>query len=110
MTDTANSFLDSLAARGIALLVALAIGAFMVLTWGDDFQALLAQEQDPFETIMAPVGGTPAAEATPELDACLTQRVGDVDRMKSEGIINDAQYEAFRQRATSLCHAQHGTN
>jgi hypothetical protein len=27
--------------------------------------------------------------------------------MKAEGIVNDAQYESFRQRAEELCRAQH---
>jgi hypothetical protein len=27
--------------------------------------------------------------------------------MKSEGVINDAQYTSFRQRAEDLCRAQH---
>lgn len=103
MTQTADSFLDTMVARLIALVIAGVIAAFMVITWSDDFLALL--EDEPAQLVV-PVGGSPAAEATPELDACLAQRVGDVDRMKEEGIIGDAQYEAFRSRAVSLCNAQ----
>jgi hypothetical protein len=40
------------------------------------------------------------------LQDCLDQRVGDVDKMKAEGIVNDAQYASFRQRAEELCRAQ----
>jgi hypothetical protein len=36
----------------------------------------------------------------------LVQRVGDVDRMKNEGILSEVQYEAFRSRAEGLCRAQ----
>jgi hypothetical protein len=41
------------------------------------------------------------------LQNCLDQRVGDVETMKSEGVINDAQYTSFRERAQQLCRAQH---
>jgi hypothetical protein len=41
------------------------------------------------------------------LQNCLDQRVGDVEKMKADGIINDAQYASFRQRAGELCRAQH---
>ena len=75
----------------------------MWMNWSADFRALFAGE-----TMSAPAieSQTPAKPANPALQACLDQRVGDVDNMKSEGIISDSQYDAFRSRAEDLCRAQ----
>jgi len=43
------------------------------------------------------------AVSNPALAACLQQRIGDVDRMKEDGILSDAQYASFRARAEELC-------
>lgn len=84
-------FLDTAKARGVALLVALAAAA--ALGWIN---------RDAF------LGGAEktAASGNPELAACLAERVGAVDTMRSEGIVNDAQYAAFRARAEDFCRAQ----
>ena len=44
----------------------------------------------------------------PELAACLQKRIGAVDKMRSDGVINDAQYEQFHGRAEAFCHAEFG--
>lgn len=85
-------FLDTPAARALALLVALLAAA--VLGWLNR------------EAIM---GSTPvpvAALANPQLAACLKERVGAVDKMRDESIINERQYSEFRTRAEDYCNAQ----
>ncbi|WP_349360423.1 hypothetical protein [Stappia sp.] len=47
-----------------------------------------------------------AVAANPELAACLTERVGAVDRMRSDGVIGDGQYATFRARAVAYCETQ----
>jgi len=51
-------------------------------------------------------GSQPASTGNPELDACLAQRVGDVDQMREDGVITSAQYDAFKARAEAFCTAQ----
>lgn len=99
-----GSFADSLYARLIALAIAVLIGIILYVYWADDFGALFAEDtaEIPIFAEQAPVKSVNAA-----LQSCLDQRVGDVDKMQAEGIINDAQYASFRQRAEALCRAQH---
>ena len=51
-----------------------------------------------------------AAQSTgnPELDACLEERVGAVDQMRADGVINAGQYDQFRARAVGFCENQFG--
>jgi hypothetical protein len=52
---------------------------------------------------------TPAAAAgNPRLAACFAERIGAVDIMRAEGIVNEAQYAAFRARAEAFCQQQFG--
>ena len=99
-----RSFADSILARLIALAIAVLIGVIFFVYWTDDIRTLMAgdEPQIPVFAEQPPVVGVNAA-----LQNCLDQRVGDVDNMKAEGIVNDAQYASFRQRAESLCRAQH---
>ncbi|AXS40157.1 hypothetical protein [Breoghania sp. L-A4] len=84
-------FLDSFRARGLAVAVALL--AASALGWINR-AALLPSEQ------------ATAGAGNPELAACLTERVGAVETMRAEAILNDAQYKAFKTRATDYCRAQ----
>ena len=97
-------FADTIWARLLALLIAIAIGWLLWSNWASDFKALFSGG----EKAAVPVVSTsePAKPANPALDDCLAQRVGDVDRMKEEGVLSDAQYGSFRSRAEELCRAQ----
>ncbi|MBZ0215970.1 MAG: hypothetical protein K8F25_05425 [Fimbriimonadaceae bacterium] len=53
-------------------------------------------------------GDADTATPNPELAACLEERVGAVDRMRGEAVINAAQYDLFRGRAEAFCEAQFG--
>jgi len=50
----------------------------------------------------------PAAEdddagLNPEFVACRTERLGDIDKMRDDGLIDDAQEEQFAARALAYC-------
>jgi hypothetical protein len=103
-TATDRSFADTAVARLIALLIAVAIAALFVFNWSDEAEQLLAGTEPGIPIIEQQVQVRPVNAG---LQNCLEQRVGDVEKMKSEGVINDAQYTSFRQRAEELCRAQH---
>ena len=95
MADTGRGeggFLDSAAARVLALVVAMAAAAVIAFYHRAD---LLPKR-------------VPAADAglNPQFVACRDERVGQVDRMRSDGVIGDAQAEIFRERAIAFCAAQ----
>ncbi|MBL4758353.1 MAG: hypothetical protein JKY32_12190 [Rhizobiales bacterium] len=46
--------------------------------------------------------------ALPELAACFERRLGAVETMRSENLLNDAQYEMFKSRAEAFCIYRHG--
>lgn len=96
-------FIDSIFARLIALGIAVLFGAIIFVNWSHNIGELVAGDSEaiPLITEQQPVKAVNAA-----LQICLDQRVGDVEKMKSEGVINDAQYASFRQRAEELCRAQ----
>lgn len=98
MTRT-TSAVDSKWARLAALCLAVALAVMFYSLWRDDVVALFGDLTEP-QTDMA------SADGDPVLAACLATRIGDVDRMRADGLIGDAQYEAFRSRAVSLCVAQ----
>ncbi|HSM18740.1 MAG TPA: hypothetical protein VK844_00010 [Hyphomicrobiales bacterium] len=89
-----RSFVDGPGARIVALL--LIAGCLGVLAY------LHRETLFPGEEPQA------AAAANPQLAACLAERIGAVDRMKAEGVVNDAQYAAFRARAEAYCEQQFG--
>ena len=103
MTATVHQrgYLDSWIARAIALLIAIAIIAYLVIGLGDELVASFGGDVEDDYPAIAEITTT-----TPELQACLDDRVGDVDRMREEGILSDAQYTAFRGRAEALCREQ----
>lgn len=51
-----------------------------------------------------------AAEAVGqgELADCLDRRVGAVENMKADGVLNDAQYASFKMRAETYCEYEFG--
>lgn len=106
MTDTTapQSFADTIIARLISLAIAVLIGVIFFVYWADDIGNLTA-EQPPELPVVQRNATSPAIGA--DLQQCLEQRVGDVTKMQSEGVINDAQYAEFRQRAEDLCYARH---
>lgn len=97
------SFLDSSISRILALILALLLAILLWMNYADDFKNLFAGNEEAKPAIST---SEPAKPANAALEACLEQRVGDVDRMKEEGILSDAKYEAFKSRAVSLCKAQ----
>lgn len=84
-------YLDTGRARGAALLVAFTAAA--ALGWINR-DAFLGTDEA-------------IAAGNPQLAACLSERVGAVEGMRSEGIVNDAQYAAFKTRAVDYCRAQY---
>lgn len=104
MAATASkSFGDTIFARLIALVLAVVFGAILYLNWGSDIEQLFAGSAP---AIPITAGVTQVETTNTALEACLKQRVGDVDTMKSDGLINDSQYAQFRQRAEDLCRGQ----
>ena len=101
-----KSFVDSPILRLIALLFAALFAWLLWSNYADNFKALMAGKGDTAETTLRVSASEPAKPANEALEACLAQRVGDVDKMKKEGILSDAQYSSFRGRAEELCRAQ----
>ena len=101
---TTGSVLDTSLARLIALALSLVLGALFVLWAADDISRPFAARQD------VPTEAPSLAEtnADPAVTSCLAQRLGEVDSMLADGIINDAQHVAFASRATNYCIAQGG--
>ena len=99
-----RSFADSVFARLIALAIAVLIGLIFIVYWADDLRTVLEGEAPQIPVLSQQTSVKPA---NPGLQNCLAERVGDVDKMKAEGVVNDAQYTSFRQRAEELCRAQH---
>ena len=98
-----RSFADTAFARLIALVLAALLAYLLWSNWADDFRQLMQAGEAEVPVVSE---AEPAKPANPALEKCLAQRIGDVDRMKQEGILTDAQYEAFKGRATELCVAQ----
>lgn len=95
-----SSSLDSPIARVAALGIALCALALMVWLGRNDVPVIRG--------LMTGKSGTEIQESSgnPELDACLKDRGGAVDKMREEGVINAAQYNEFHQRAVDYCEAQ----
>ncbi len=87
-----QSFLDRSLSRFIALLIALGLLGSLLYIWQDDFF--------PSPNISS------VKSANPDYDKCILNRVGSVEKMKREGIINTSQYNQFKNRAISYCQTQ----
>ncbi len=46
------------------------------------------------------------ASVNPEFIACRSERTGHVEKMLSDGVIDQAQHDQFTERAVSYCAAQ----
>ena len=57
----------------------------------------------PFEHLAA-TDDTGSAD-NPQLAACLKERFGAVEQMRTDAVIDDNQYGAFKARAVSYCQA-----
>lgn len=100
-------FIHSGAARLIALVIGVCLIAYMAITWGERMQETAHTLFDGEKSqLVTPVGLPRVKNATPALTACLEQRIGDVDKMKADGVINEHQYQTFSARASELCYAQ----
>ena len=87
-----ESFLDGWGARGVALLVLIAVGALLLrIHWADLFPP-------------------PEAELSADdpVAICLADRAADIDKMLADGVINESQAAQFKGRAEALCQAQQG--
>ncbi len=80
------SFVDSLAARGIAALILVLV--VLSLVW------LHRHNLFPGEDV---------AVTDPQLAACLAERVSPVEEMLEDGLISPAQADAMRARAIRYC-------
>lgn len=93
-----RSWLDRGVARLVALVIAVGLGALLVLSLGDDVLAVtgLAGDEvaaeDDFDLV-----------DDPAIVRCIEQRAGDVDALYADGAITEAQHEDFRARAIALC-------
>lgn len=89
---TRDSFWDGPKARGLALMVIVLCGAFLGYVHRED---LLPADDAKTETGL-----------NPEFVKCRNQRIGQVEKMRKDKVINDGQYQAFRARALAFCTAQ----
>ena len=93
-TESQN-FLDTKLARLCALGCAV---IFVLLIWYNS-------GSEPVIAQVPQIGSQElnSLNSNPELQGCLTNRIQDVDQMKSDGIISDEQYASFRANAEELC-------
>ena len=92
-----RSWLDKGIARLVALAIAVGLAALLVLSLGDDVQALV-RGGDVEE-------GQELVVEDPAKAACIEQRTADVDQLLADGVITEAQHRDFRTRATLMCEA-----
>ncbi|MEQ8602450.1 MAG: hypothetical protein RIB45_03960 [Marivibrio sp.] len=94
MARVRQSRLDGRPARLIALGLFCAAIAF-----------LLWYERD--RLFPQPADAEPTDPAEAAYLACREARFDDIDGMKADGVVTDAQVELFRSRADALCRDQH---
>jgi hypothetical protein len=96
-----GALLDRPVARLSALAVALA--AVLAIVWIGRV-GFAGVALTPFEHLGP--GDAEGLSENPQLAACLTERVGAVDQMRKDAVIDDAQHDAFKARAIGYCRAQ----
>lgn len=99
--STTGSALDTPYARIIAAAAAHGFATILLFWSADDVsRPFAARSETPI-----PAAALHETTADPNVVACLEQRLGDVERMQADGLIDAAQYELFKNRATSYCNA-----
>jgi len=99
-TTQEKTFHDTMAARIVALLLAAVLAVLLYMNYKDDFSRLVSGE----EPAGLPEATTAAiAETNPALAQCLQKRIGDVNQMKQDGVLTEAQFADFKARAEQLC-------
>ncbi len=88
-----KGFLESRAARGLALLIFL--GCVGLLAWLHRDDLLPAPPED-------------RRAADDPVALCLAERSPAIDRMVGDGLIDEARASLFKDRAEALCEAQVG--
>jgi len=104
-TQASNSFADTKVARLVALCLAAFFAFVLISNYSDDFNRAFSDSPENGLPVTS-AETTPEEAANPALAACLQQRIGDVDRMKEEGVLSESQYASFRSRAEELCFQQ----
>ena len=85
-----KSFVDGVGARLLAGLIVLGCaGLLLFLNWHVLYPPPAKQVDD--------------AKPNPEFVACRDARVGTVNKMKADGVINDQQFAQFTERAVATC-------
>ena len=92
-----RSWLDKGVARLVALAIAVALAAVLVLSLGDDVQALVRGEDPTMDE------NAEFRVENPATAACIEQRTGHVDGMLQDGVITQAQHASFRENAIWMC-------
>jgi len=100
-TTTETSFSDSIHTRIISGVLALILAVIIASVYKDDIVRLVSSGSE--NGLPASSASVPVATSNPELAACLEKRIGDVDEMKENGVLSEAQYASFRSRAEELC-------
>ncbi|SOC04197.1 hypothetical protein [Stappia indica] len=94
--------IDGAGARIAALAIAAGLAGAMVWIGKVGFAGVA---MTPFES-SGTVSAGMTSSGNPQLDACLAERVGAVDKMREEGLVDAARYDTFRSRAVSYCESQ----
>ncbi len=101
---SSSSFLDTIAARILAAVIAVLLGFAIYTNYGDSIKQELAGERDTLSISTYSSQRTePEVQSNPGLEACLAERIGHVNKMREDGILSEAKYGAFKARAEELC-------
>lgn len=95
-----KTVVDTRAARVVALVLAVALAAVFYAVWREEVSTLFGDLTAPEAESLT------VTHEDPAVAACLESRIADVDRMRDDGLIDDAQHGVFAERAASLCVAQ----
>ena len=88
-----EAFIDGKGARAIAALVA--VGAACLLVWINWYTFFPPPSEKADD-----------AKLNPEFVACRDGRLTTVNKMKQDGVINDQQFQQFKERAIATCAGQ----
>lgn len=104
MATQSEKFIHGMGARGLAFLIFIACFAIIFVNWQSEVETFIAsfgaEEASP---LVQPVNVERVTEENAELAACLEERVGHVEQMFADGLINEGQKEQFAVRAQALC-------